>query len=84
MMQWKIWIGKEEKINMSEYGHCNDCGGTNGHHFNDCTYDGVDSGRGYSSNTPDAIKWILLIGSVVFMGLIPPIGVILFTIFLLI
>lgn len=32
---------------MSEHGHCHDCGGSYGHHYNDCIYDGTDGG--YSS-----------------------------------
>lgn len=31
------------------HGHCHDCGGTDGHHYNDCIYDGTDGG--YSSYT---------------------------------
>lgn len=70
---------------MSEYGHgghCNDCGGTGGHHYNGCTYDGVDSGRSHRSSLPDSVRWILLIGGVIFMGLFPPLGVLLMTIVL--
>jgi len=70
---------------MSEHGHerhCIDCGGSGGHHFNDCIYDGENSGRGYSSNTSDTAKWIVLVASVIFMGLCPPLGVVLFTILL--
>ena len=71
--------------NMSEHGHrghCRDCGGTGGHHYNGCTYDGVDSGRSHRSSLPDSIRWILLIGAVIFMGLFPPLGVLLMTIVL--
>ena len=44
---------------MSEHGHgghCRDCGGTGGHHYNGCTYDGVDSGRSHRSSLPDSIR----------------------------
>ena len=57
---------------MSEHGnhgHCPDCGGSDGHHFNDCIYDGVGSGRGYSSGGSDVWKWICVICMVVFAGL---------------
>ena len=67
---------------MSDYGHngtCRDCGGYNGTHFNDCTYDGC-SGWSHHSSLPDTVKSILLILSVIFLGLCPPIGVVLFTI----
>ena len=41
------------------HGHCPDCGGSHGHHFNDCFYDGVGSGRGYShSGSSDTWKGI--------------------------
>lgn len=32
---------------MSEHGNCPDCGGSDGHHYNDCIYDGTSGG--YSS-----------------------------------
>lgn len=51
---------------MSEQGRCNDCGGTNGNHFNDCSYDGT-SGRGYySSGGP--LKWIILVFVILLIG----------------
>ena len=63
---------------MSEYGnhgHFPDCGGSGGHHFNDCIYDGVGSSGGYSrGNSSDTWKTICLIMMVVFGGLCPPIG----------
>lgn len=65
---------------MSEYrynGTCNECGGTQGSHYHDCTYEG-STGRNHKSSLPDGVKWLLLIGSVVFMGLCPPLGVVLF------
>ena len=68
---------------MSEYnhgGHCNDCGGTSGKHYNGCSYDGTNSGRSYKSSLPDTARWILLISGVIFMGLCPPLGVLLMTI----
>ena len=64
---------------MSEFGnhgHCPDCGGSAGNHFNDCIYDGVGSGRGYSRGGSDTWKWICVIMMVVFGGLCPPIGVV--------
>ena len=67
---------------MSEHGHCRDCGGTDGKHFNDCTYDGADRGKRYSSKTSDTTQWMVLIAAIIFMGLFPPLGVILFTIVL--
>lgn len=70
---------------MSEHGnhgHCPDCGGSGGHHFNDCIYDGVGSGRGYSSGGSDVWKWICVICMVVFAGLCPPIGVVFYLAFL--
>ncbi len=65
---------------MGDYGHngtCRDCGGSNGSHYNDCTYDG-SSGWSHRSSLPDGVKSILLPASVIFMGLCPPIGVVLF------
>ena len=30
---------------MSDNYRCRDCGGSDGFHFNDCSYDGIDGGR---------------------------------------
>lgn len=66
------------------HGHCPDCGGSHGHHFNDCIYDGVGSGRGYShSGSSDTWKGICVFMMVVFGGLCPPIGAFFFIAFLL-
>ena len=62
---------------MSEHGHgghCRDCGGTGGHHYNGCTYDGVDSGRSHRSSLPDSVREILLIGGVIFYGSVFDVG----------
>lgn len=34
---------------MSEYGHCNDCGGSDGNHFSGCDYEGTGETGEYSS-----------------------------------
>ena len=34
---------------MSEHGNCPECGGSDGNHFNDCTYDGTSGESFYSS-----------------------------------
>lgn len=65
------------------YGYCSDCGGSDGHHYNDCSYDGINGGHGYPrSGSSDTWKWICVIMMVVFGGLCPPIGVIFFLIFM--
>ena len=33
---------------MSENNHCHDCGGSDGHHYDGCSYEGTE--EGYSSN----------------------------------
>ena len=48
---------------MSKHGHCHDCGGTDGHHYNDCIYDGTDGGyssysRGGGSGASSGKWWI--------------------------
>ena len=72
---------------MSDYGnhgYCSDCGGKEGHHFNDCSYDGTSGGWGYPRrNSSDTWKWICVVMMVLFGGLCPPIGVVFFLIFIL-
>ena len=37
---------------MSEdRGHCSECGGSDGWHYSDCTYDGTGGKGGYSSHS---------------------------------
>lgn len=71
---------------MSEHGnhgHCPDCGGSYGHHFNDCIYDGTGSGRGYyGGGGSDVWKWICVVMMVIFGGLCPPIGVVFYLLFM--
>lgn len=71
---------------MSDYGshgHCSDCGGNSGNHFNDCSYDGINGGHGYSGgNSSDTWKWICIAMMVIFGGLFPPIGMLFFWIFM--
>lgn len=51
---------------MSEQGHCHDCGGYGGNHFDGCTYEGTGDvgrhyGRGSSSDIPAGKCWALYI-----------------------
>ena len=50
---------------MSEHGHCPDCGGSNGNHFDDCTYEGTDVNAGHSrvggSSVSSGKWWIIYI-----------------------
>lgn len=51
-------------IIMSEHGHCHDCGGSDGHHYNDCMYDGTNSTGGYhhrSSDMSAGAGWLIYI-----------------------
>ena len=42
----------KEEGNMSEdRGHCPDCGGSDGWHYSDCTYDGTEGLGGYYSHS---------------------------------
>ena len=57
-----------EENNMSEDSrHCPECGGSDGLHYSDCTYDGTDGPRGYSngsrrgSSSSNGMVWILYI-----------------------
>lgn len=57
---------------MSENRNCHDCGCSDGHHFNDCIYDGTDGGytsysRGSGSNI-SAGKWWLAYIVAMFIG----------------
>lgn len=67
---------------MSEHRHCYDCGGTDGHHYNDCIYDGTDSGyssrRRTSTNVSMGKWWALyVIALVIGYGINELLGVIL-------
>ena len=67
---------------MSEHGHCHDCGGTDGHHYNDCIYDGTDGGyssysRGGGSGASSGKWWIgYIIALIVGYGINELLGVI--------
>lgn len=67
---------------MSEHGHCHDCGGSDGHHFNDCTYDGTDGGyssysRRSGSNVSAGKWWIgYIIALIIGYGINELLGVI--------
>ena len=67
---------------MSEHGHCLDWGGTDGHHYNDCIYDGTDSGyssysRGGGSSASSGKWWIgYIIALIIGYGINELLGVI--------
>ena len=53
---------------MSEHGHCHDCGGNDGHHYNDCTYDGTSSTGGYHHRSADMSAgtcWLIYIVAII-------------------
>ena len=48
---------------MNDYGHCPDCGGSDGIHFDGCAYEGVDNGhssysRGHGTKVSAGKWWI--------------------------
>lgn len=66
---------------MSEYGRCPDCGGSNGNHFDDCTYEGTDVNVGHSKiggSSVDSGKWwiIYIIALIIGYGISQLLGVI--------
>lgn len=69
---------------MSEHGHCHDCGGHDGNHFDGCTYEGTgsvggysSSGRGRSSNLPAGKFWgIFILAMILGYGINELLGVI--------
>ena len=66
---------------MSEHGHCPDCGGSNGNHFDDCTYEGTDVNAGHSrvgGSSVSSGKWwiIYIIALIIGYGINELLGVI--------
>ena len=51
---------------MSESNRCNNCGGSDGNHFNDCNYDGTSGGSSSSNNS--IFKWVLIVFGILLLG----------------
>ena len=65
---------------MSDYGYggtCGECGANYGDHYSECS-DYIETGRSYKSSIPDGLKECIFILAIIFMGLFPPLGVLLF------
>ncbi len=71
---------------MSDYGnggHCSDCGGSNGMHFDGCSYDGVGHAGGYfRSDFKEGLRNFSGVMMILLAGFCPPIGVVFFLIFM--
>lgn len=60
-------------------GHCGECGGTDGMHYSDCSYDGTGS-RGYYRSSSG--QWVYFVLSIIFGIVFLPLGFVFFILFI--